>query len=280
MSSTLLTRHAKDTTHSIQDNPPQAVLLVGPDGSGKYFLACDIARAILGVSIPDGVKLALIEPDEKNTIAIEHIRKIKEFVKLKLPKKQNGVGRIIIVRDGHRMRHEAQNALLKTLEEPPESTMFIVTARSERDLLPTVVSRLTTTRVKPVSLTEALDMFRGSSQAEITKAYHLSGGSIALLESILQQKEEHKLMRAMKKAKEIITLPVYERLKRVDDLIRQNTDLELILYCMKRITHYRLIAKPDSRSDRLRLRLLYEAERSLRRNTQKKLILTDLFLKM
>lgn len=72
------------------------------------------------------------------SIGIMEIRKIKQLLSLRPMGETN---RLIIITDMDKATVEAQNALLKILEEPPKSTYLVLTARNPNNLLPTVVSR-------------------------------------------------------------------------------------------------------------------------------------------
>lgn len=71
-------------------------------------------------------------------LGIEQARQIKEHFSFK---PYQAKGRVVILEDATSLTLEAQNALLKTLEELPEHALFILAAQSEDKLLPTVVSR-------------------------------------------------------------------------------------------------------------------------------------------
>lgn len=71
-------------------------------------------------------------------MGIAEARKIKEHFSLK---PYSAKGRVVIIEDASVMTHEAQNALLKTLEEPPEEAILLLGAPSEANLLPTILSR-------------------------------------------------------------------------------------------------------------------------------------------
>lgn len=71
-------------------------------------------------------------------MGIAEARKIKQHFSLK---PYSAISRVVIMEDASSMTHEAQNALLKTLEEPPEEAMLILGAPSDANLLPTVLSR-------------------------------------------------------------------------------------------------------------------------------------------
>jgi len=71
-------------------------------------------------------------------LGIGEARKIKEHFSLK---PYSAKGRAVVLEDASALTTEAQNALLKILEEPPEEALILLGAKSESDLLPTVLSR-------------------------------------------------------------------------------------------------------------------------------------------
>ena len=87
------------------------------------------------------VDLVLIE--EEKQIPIESIRNLIREVARK-PLKSDY--KLVIIKDAHKMREEAQNALLKTLEEPPAYAVFVLTTDQKTKLLPTILSRCTVFR--------------------------------------------------------------------------------------------------------------------------------------
>lgn len=71
-------------------------------------------------------------------MGIAEARKIKEHFSLK---PYSAKGRMVVIEDASVMTHEAQNALLKTLEEPPQEAILILGAPSDANFLPTILSR-------------------------------------------------------------------------------------------------------------------------------------------
>ncbi len=81
----------------------------------------------------------ILEPEEdKQTISIDQIRDLQHQLSLRPHSAKYKTG---IILEAQRMTVEAQNALLKTLEEPPARSILILTAPSTKSLLPTIVSR-------------------------------------------------------------------------------------------------------------------------------------------
>src|SRR5258708_5442056 len=133
---------------------PQTLLFSGPSGSGKRLTALAVAQAVNCLK-PSGdacgtcaacTKIArgvhpdvlVVEPGESGAIKIDQVR---DVVERSAYRPFEGRRRVVIVDDADTLVPAAQNALLKTLEEPPSSSTFIlVTARPDM-LLPTVRSR-------------------------------------------------------------------------------------------------------------------------------------------
>ena len=138
---------------------PHGLLLTGPRAVGKTTLALDVAAALLCLD-PDpdvaarpcracrGCRLVAdgnhpdvhrLAPDGPGgLIGIDAVRTLITDLAL-LP--VEGGARVAIVESAHRLTEDAQNALLKTLEEPPSSSVFILVSSRADSLLPTVLSR-------------------------------------------------------------------------------------------------------------------------------------------
>ncbi len=118
-----------------------------------------IARLIIGNSTEDRTKtlqqileelgMRLKHPDllffdSEQKLGIEQARKIKEHFSFK---PYQAKGRAVVIEEGSNLTLDAQNSLLKTLEELPKEAMFIIGAASEANFLPTVLSRVQVTRL-------------------------------------------------------------------------------------------------------------------------------------
>jgi DNA polymerase-3 subunit delta' len=118
-----------------------------------------------------------VQPDGR-TIRIHQIRTLIETLSLK---PMEASWRFVIIEQADTMRPAAANALLKTLEEPPDRTVLILMAGQAADLLPTIVSRCRHVRFHPFSARSIADRLvsdHGVSAAEATLAAAASGGSL------------------------------------------------------------------------------------------------------
>lgn len=134
--------------HSITNLQEPYIKLITPLPRGKNELTDDSAVDKLTKDQIENLKSELnqlsmnpyhkFELEGANTIKINSIRDIKKF----LSSNYSDIPyRIILIYDAHEMNEQSQNALLKSLEEPPENTIFILLTNNLDSLLPTVQSR-------------------------------------------------------------------------------------------------------------------------------------------
>lgn len=150
---------------------PHALLFAGPSGPGPRLVALELAKALLcptpnalggcgqcedcrmleGSFHPD---LFIVEPPEEGSgvIKVEAIRQITARAGLR---PLRAARKVFVIDSSERMNEIAQNALLKTLEEPPGDTVFILIAYAMENLLPTIRSRTQLFNFLPDSDAEA-----------------------------------------------------------------------------------------------------------------------------
>lgn len=269
---------------ALKNTAPHAVLITGEEGTGKATVARELATALLATDLSNYPYFLEITT-EKNSIGIEAIRQLRDFLGRKTTGK-NGLRRAVIVRDGHLMTIEAQNALLKNLEEPPADTVIIVTASDITKLLPTIRSRTQQLHVIPVSLEQAQAYFNDMDNKELVSAFYMSDGRVGLLSALVQNDETHPLVTAISEAKELLKMNRYERLTQVDGLSKQKETLPLLFTGMQRIMASGLkqaTSKKNTAQTKAfytSSRTVYEAQAALNKSVNPKLLLTDLFLQL
>lgn len=135
-----------------EDRVGHAYLLSGPRGTGKTTTARILAKALncenvidgepcatceSCVAIADGRSFDVMELDAASNNGVEDIRNIVDHASQSTP----GRHRVYILDEAHMLSKGAANALLKTLEEPPEHVVFILATTDPQKLLPTLRSR-------------------------------------------------------------------------------------------------------------------------------------------
>ena len=154
----------------LRKRPPHAVLFKGKNGIGKFDLAMNFAQSLL-CQQPDEAELAcgkcpschwfeqqshpdfrLLQPEAlslngqesesgkkpSKQISVDQVRSLADFVGLSA---HQGGRRVIVIHPAEAMNTNAANALLKSLEEPPQGMLFILVSHKPQQLLPTILSR-------------------------------------------------------------------------------------------------------------------------------------------
>ena len=265
--------------------PSHAVMLTGAQGSGKFSLATYLVEQTLGIKEGTFVDFAygkILRPNDGKAIGIDAIRELDHFLSLKVPS-QKIFDRAVIIEDSHFLTLEAQNALLKMLEEPPQGTLFILTASYSQSLLPTIRSRTQIIDITRPELQHLKDFFKaqGHDETAIKTAVAISGGLPGLMHAILSQ-EDHPLIAATERTRLLLSQPAYDRLLSVDELSKQKQLARDITFILKQMAHISLLTAKGSSAKKWQviLNASYEAGENLSKNGQAKLALTKLMLSL
>ncbi|MFL2612004.1 MAG: DNA polymerase III subunit gamma/tau [Flavobacteriaceae bacterium] len=129
----------KTLKNSILDKKiPSAILFCGPRGVGKTSCARIFAREINDFNSTDDFSFNIFELDAASNNKVEDIRDLID--KVRIPP-QSGKYKVYIIDEVHMLSKNAENAFLKTLEEPPPYIVFILATTEKNKILPTILSR-------------------------------------------------------------------------------------------------------------------------------------------
>ncbi len=161
-----------------QKSIPHAFLFAGPKGTGKTSTARILAKIVncenlkdgkpcdkckQCTSITNGSNLDVIEMDAASHRGIDDVRILRDAVKLS---PVAGKKKIYIIDEVHMLTTEASNALLKTLEEPPEHVIFILATTNPEKLIETIRSRTTLIPFKKATSSEIVRSLKRVAEAE------------------------------------------------------------------------------------------------------------------
>ena len=173
---------------------PHAILIEGDKGTGRHTLAAFTARAAVceGENKPCGIcrgcrlehagthpDIWTVAPEDgKKNITVAQIRSLRSEAYVK---PHMSARRVFIIDMADTMNEQAQNALLKVLEEPPGSVLFILIAENKAALLDTVISRCTVLSLSPPEITAAEKYMAANTNytaEQISAALKETGGNI------------------------------------------------------------------------------------------------------
>ncbi len=159
-----------------QGHLAHALMFAGADGIGKRAVAmgyaawllceaptddacgtCPSCRLVAAASHPDLQVVGI--PAGKKEIGVDRARELKRFAQLRA---LHGRSKIIVIDDAQALNVSAQNALLKTLEEPPPSSQFILVVNNPDAMLPTVRSRCQRLAFAPLDATTVVEVLRAN----------------------------------------------------------------------------------------------------------------------
>jgi DNA polymerase-3 subunit gamma/tau len=184
-------RHVTQTLeNAIKSNRvAHAYIFAGVRGVGKTTTARILAKAMNCIKGPtatpcnecdscreitSGSSLDVLEVDAASNRGIDQIRELREMVRYAALSRY----KIVILDEAHQLTDEASNALLKTLEEPPEKVIFILATTQPEDLADTIKSRAQLFLFRALTFQEISDAIERIAKAENLK---IDSGAVAVM---------------------------------------------------------------------------------------------------
>jgi len=180
---------------ALESGPSHAYLFRGPRGAGKRAAARAFAAEILAGAAddPEDVRRrALLDPSPHPDLVwlthsgaqhlVEDVR--ERVIRAAAYRPFEGGKRVFVIEAAEAMRDESQNALLKTLEEPPEFVHLILLSSEPAGLLETIASRCQPVDFAPLPI-EAVEAALDGDPDEVAAAARLSGGDVELARLLL-----------------------------------------------------------------------------------------------
>ncbi len=278
---------------------PHAILIEGEFGTGRHTLAkflantivcdsvsacgeCKNCRLVSSNSHPD---IMIISPeDKKKNIAVSQIRELREeaYIKPHSAKK-----RVFVIDCADTLNIQSQNALLKILEEPPETVMFILIAESKASFLDTIISRCVVLTLNSPEFSVALQYIKSKtdySDDAIKLALSSVKNNIGRALNVLKGKENSKTEAIAKEFFEfMIKGDQLSMLETVSKLGNKRADVDEFIKDLKYLTANKVRLEPDGYLSKKLVRFYNEIpsfEQSLNTNINLNLLFCALVCKI
>ncbi|MDP2631666.1 MAG: DNA polymerase III subunit [Candidatus Uhrbacteria bacterium] len=224
----------------------------GPKHVGKRAVVEEFVREALGVDLagtPDSLKkrgietnpnVTIVKPSEKGSISVEDIRILKE----RLSMSSFGSGKkVAIIEDADTMTIPAQNALLKTLEEPSGESLIILVASSPELLLRTILSRTVHIRFT-LSQRNEIEKFllaQGSTKELAHELAGLAGGRPGVANALINKDLRARFLEDLGEALQFAEGSLASRFAFIERIVkdkeRTSDDLEKTIDAIRQVLH-------------------------------------------
>ncbi|HVU59337.1 MAG TPA: hypothetical protein VHC98_00640 [Candidatus Saccharimonadales bacterium] len=290
MSELLLHESTRRALDAFVAHPSHGLLLTAPAGGGKATVAAYVAARLLGIEadkLPNHAHVKTVRSADGKAISIEAIRDVIHFTTLRAAQTNNvssPVNRIIIIEQAALLTAQAQNALLKTIEEPPAGTLIILTAPSEVAILPTIRSRIQHIAIQTPDSAAVCKYFVGQGYAgdAVQKALLMSGGLPGLMQALLTADRAHPLLAATARARDVLQKTPFERLLIAEELAKDRQQWLDTLFILSQMADISLRqGKGQVAAARRWQRILttcHHAQEQTQRSAQLKLVLLNFML--
>ena len=254
-------------------------LFIGQEGIGKKMIAMDFAKAILCLdekskycnvcksciefdsnNNPD---FKILEPDG-NSIKIEQIRELQSKI---IEKPIISSKKVYIINDSDKMTKEAQNCLLKTLEEPPEFATIILIGANESAYLSTIKSRCMILHFENIQDEKLKEILKNKFNQKLDNEMLLkfSQGSISRAINIIENKEIYEKIEEIisnihkKDIIEIMKMSeiIYKSKEIINDIL-ENINIQLMELSKKSYVYLECIDIVENTKKRLKMNANYD----------------------
>jgi DNA polymerase-3 subunit delta' len=271
------------------NRPGHALLITGGYGMNKYSIALGIAQRLMQKDSIEQLRSSgyFFEINsESKDIGIDQIRELRNIVKLKTTGTKQ-IRRVVVIRNSDTMTNEAQNSILKILEEPPIDTVILLTAKSSKNIKPTIISRCQVIRVQKTDLNSAINYFKPQEyeESKIEQAFLLSGGAPGMMAEILSN-ESSNLLELLDETKKLLSSTRFDKLILVDTYVKEKDLIGDRIFVLKKVSRAALTqAIKKNRTDLVKywnnvLKETQKLENNIEKGGNLKLLITNLFVRL
>ncbi|MCA9348654.1 AAA family ATPase [Candidatus Saccharibacteria bacterium] len=233
-----------DTVHellsSFAGKPNGNLLIVGVKGSGLSMAIDYVVHSIYAGKERPGEIIRMSE------FTVEASRQLLK--QLSVTRANTQKPRLVVIDDAHKLNIEAQNTLLKTIEEPPKSTHFILATSDMSRILPTIASRCFIVKLKRPAIDDLRTVFASYSDSDFNQSLHMADGWPGTMRNILENTDSPIVVQ-INQAKDFMSKNIETRIAETMKIDREG--IQALLEGMLRIcnAYMRIYAANDKKTE-------------------------------
>jgi hypothetical protein len=226
-----------------------------------------------------------IQKNKNNTVAIDDIRDLIKRLNLKSLNK-NLINRVALITNSELMSEEAQNSILKLLEEPPKDTIIILLTKSIRDLKPTIISRSAIIKLVKPTYEEFAKYFTNDNLGQDSKnKYDLTDGNSDYFNKYLEKAVDLSSAEDIVLIKKFLASSRSDRLLMINDFCSNNIIFENLIFTLRNIIKIGLNNSIQKNNNQTKMWISYLKAIEMTENgfailVNRKLLFTNLCLNM
>jgi len=222
-----------------KDIPSHAYVFYGKDGIGKRLVACEFAKGLLNTqNLENNIDFKYVTRiEDKQNILVEQIR--DQVISDVYTAPATGKYKVYVIDEADKMNESSQNALLKTLEEPPKSVVIILITSNIDGLLGTILSRTTNVFFEQLNKKDVEKYIESKNLVVSHELLEFSQGSISTLIDVTREENKEKFQKISDIFNNLATmdkLSLLDALKDVD--LKDELVVEYIEFLMMKNSFY------------------------------------------
>jgi DNA polymerase III delta prime subunit len=220
-----------------------------------------------------------LELKDKKSIGIDDVRELQKHLSFQA-NDTDGYSRFILITEAERLTPEAQNALLKLIEELPKRTILMLVASNSENILATIISRCFHINVLPISKIQAIEYAKKNKyNLELAeKSFLISEGNASIFKELLNGTNTS-LEDLIVVSKKFIQASIFDRQSILQSLYKNETNLLQLLHSLQITARSGMINSKTVEAKhqwKKILTTLIETEKQINSNVQTKLALLSL----
>ncbi len=217
----LVNKITKKWLQAFIKDPKSSIILSSYSTESGIKIANYIYKSLIKTK---GSPLMIISSYENKSIGIDDIRNLRSSLNLKANSTNDTISRIACIANAEALTVEAQNALLKLLEELPDKTLVILIKASGKELLSTIKSRCYNIDILAIEKDVAVlyGQSKGYTKQDTVKAYALSEGDPSMFVKYLNSELDS--IGPTDTAKEFLRMSVFDRQSVLKDISKSKQD--------------------------------------------------------